>query len=310
MRMTTKPIVCQCKPTRWLLLISAGFMILATPGSQGQAPQKMQLGAPPTDAAPGPAPAYEVSSVKPNKSGDGRMMINQTPDGVSYSNVALLMVLRETFGVEDSRIVGAPGWVRTDKFDIEAKVDAADAPKLEKVPYEERGKMLLPVLVDRFGLKFHHETREMPTYALVVAKGGLKMKEAKPGDTYPNGIKGLDGQSTGGMRMMTGRGKITGQGIPIPNLVQMLSSQRLGRPLFDKTGLIGNYDFELHWTPDDAPPPMAGRAQGGPAGSEGASDPGPSLFTALQEQLGLRLDPQKGSVDVVVIDHIEQPSAN
>jgi len=136
------------------------------------------------------------------------------------------------------------------------------------------------------------------------------MKEAKPGDTYPNGMKGPDGQSTGGMMMMTGRGKITGQGIPIEDLVNMLSSQRLGRPIFDKTGLTGNYDLELHWTPDDAPPPMAGGAQGGSPGSEAASDPGPSLFTALQEQLGLRLDPQKGPVDVVVIDHIEQPTAN
>ena len=305
MRMTTKPIVCQSKPTSWLMLISAGFMVIAVPGAQGQAPQKMQLGAPPTETAPGPAPAYEVSSVKPNKSGDGRLMINFTPDGVLYSNVALQFVLRDTFGVEDSRILGAPDWVRASRFDIEAKADPVDAPKLEKLPDEERGKMLLPVLADRFNLKFHHETRELPIYVLVVAKGGLKMKEAKAGDTYPNGIKGPDGQSTGGMMMMTGRGKITGQGIPISNLVNMLSNQRLGRPLYDKTGLVGNYDFELHWTPDDAPP-MAG----GAPGSEAATDPGPSLFTALQEQLGLRLDPQKGLVDVVVIDHIELPSAN
>jgi uncharacterized protein (TIGR03435 family) len=284
-------------------------MVLAAPGAQGQAPQKMQLGAPPTEAAPGPAPAYEVSSVKPNKSGDGGMRIQFTPVGVSFSNVALQLVLRESFGIEDSRILGAPDWVKTDRFDIEAKVDAADAPKLDNLPFDERRKMLLPVLVDRFNLKFHHETRELPTYALVVAKGGLKMKEAKPGDTYPNGVKGPDGQSRGGMMMM-GRGNLTGQAVPITNLVTMLSNQRLGRPLYDKTGLAGNYDFDLHWTPDDAPPMAAGGAQGGPAGSDAATDPGPSLFTALQEQLGLRLDPQKGPVDVVVIDHIEQPSAN
>jgi uncharacterized protein (TIGR03435 family) len=292
-----------------MLLMAAACMLLAAPGLHGQAPTKMQLSAPPAQSAPGPAPAYEVSSVKPNKSDNGRMRISYTPDGVSYSNVALQMVLRESFGIEDSRILGAPDWVRTNKFDIEAKVDAADAPKLDKVPDEERGKMLLPVLADRFNLKFHHETRDLPTYALVVAKGGLKMKEAKPGDTYPNGIKGPDGKSFGGMMMMTGRGNITGQGIPIANLVNMLSSQRLGRPIFDKTGLAGNYDFDLHWTPDDAPP-MAGGAQAGSPGSDAATDPGPSLFTALQEQLGLRLDPQKGPVDVVVIDHIEQPSAN
>jgi uncharacterized protein (TIGR03435 family) len=237
-------------------------------------------------------------------------MINDTPDGVSYSNVPLQLVLRNTFGVEDSRILGAPDWVRANRFDIEAKVDAGDAPKLEKLSDDERGKMLLPVLADRFGLKFHHETRELPTYVLVVAKGGLKIKESKPGDPYGDGMKGPDGKPAGGMVMMTGRGKITGQGIPISLLVNLLSSQRLGRPIFDKTGLAGNYDFELHWTPDDAPPPMAGGAQASAPANEAASDPGPSLFTAIQEQLGLRLDPQKGPVDVVVIDHIEQPSAN
>ena len=236
------------------------------------------------------------------------MRIQFTPDGVSFSNVALQLVLRESLGIEDSRILGGPDWVKTGRFDIEAKVDAADAPKLDNLPFDERRKMLLPVLADRFGLKFHHETRELPTYALVVAKGGLKMKEAKPGDTYPNGVKGPDGQSRAGMMMM-GRGNLTGQAVPITNLVTMLSNQRLGRPLYDKTGLAGNYDFDLHWTPDDAPP-MAGGAQAGSPGSDAATDPGPSLFTALQEQLGLRLDPQKGPVDVVVIDHIEQPSAN
>jgi uncharacterized protein (TIGR03435 family) len=309
MRLTAKPTVCFCKPARRLLLIAAGCLIVAAPGSEGQAPQKMQLGGPPPEAAPGPAPPYEVSSIKPNKSGDGRMMIRFNPDGVSYSNVPLQWVLRETFGIEDSRILGAPDWVNADRFDIQAKVDPADAPKLDKVPYDVRGKMLLPVLADRFGLKFHHETRELPTYALVVAKGGLKMKEAKPGDTYPNGIKGPDGQARGGAGMMMGRGSIIGQGVGVSSLLNVLSNQRLGRPIFDKTGLTGNYDFDLHWTPDDAPP-MAGGAQAGSPGSDAATDPGPSLFTALQEQLGLRLDPQKGPVDVVVIDHIEQPSAN
>jgi uncharacterized protein (TIGR03435 family) len=307
--MTAKPTVCNRKAARCLILIATGCMILAAPGGHGQAPQKMQLGAPPEQAASGPAPVYEVSSVKPDKSDNGGMRIQFTPDGVSFSNVVLQMVLRESFGIEDSRILGAPDWVKTAKFDIEAKVDAADAPKLDNLPFDERRKMLLPVLVDRFNLKFHHETRELPTYALVVAKGGLKMKEAKPGDTYPNGIKGPDGQSRPGMMMMNGRGSIAGQAISITNLVNMLSNQRLGRPIYDKTGLTGNYDFELHWTPDDAPP-MGGGAQVGSPGSEGATDPGPSLFTALQEQLGLRLDPQKGPVDVVVIDHIEQPSAN
>lgn len=254
-------------------------------------------------------PSYDVASVKPTEFGDGGMRIMFTPDGVLYTNVALQIVLQETFGMDDSRILGAPSWVKTGHFDIEAKVEATDAPKLKMLSSDQKRMMLMPVLVDRFNLKFHHDTRQLPIYALVIAKSGQKLKEATPGDTYPNGMKIPDGHSGAGM-MAWGSGKITGQGVAIASLVKMLSDQGLGRTIVDKTGLTGKYDLDLQWSPDDSPPPVARGTQTSPSVNDDSTDSGASLFTALQEQLGLKLESQKGPVDVIVIDHIERPSEN
>jgi uncharacterized protein (TIGR03435 family) len=160
--------------------------------------------------------------------------------------------------------------------------------------------MFQSFLRDRFQLKVHREPKELPVLALVVAKGGPKLQQARAGDTYPDGIKGPDGKPAGhaGM-MMWGPGRLTGQGIPVANLVPPLT-QQLGRIVQDKTGLTGMYDIELHWTADDAAPD-----------SRSASDsPGPSIFTAMQEQLGLKLESQKAPVEVLLIDHVEQPPPN
>jgi uncharacterized protein (TIGR03435 family) len=247
-------------------------------------------------------PAFEVASIKPNKSDNGMIRIMFTPDGVSYTGVPLQILLRETLGIEDDRILGEPAWVKSDRFDIEAKVDASDAAKLKDLKFDQRRSMLLPLLADRFSLKFHHETRELPLYELVLAKGGSKMTEFKPEDPVNPKPKGW---------MSMGRGKIEGREVPVEQLVHILA-QQLGRTVQDKTGLTGNYTYQLQWTPDDAPPPTARNANS----TSSAGDPtppdaiGPSLFTALQEQLGLKLESTKGPVDVVVIDHIETPSAN
>ena len=296
----------------YLLLFAATLAAMVTQGALGQATFSQANSAAPTagDAA-AQLPAFDVVSVKPNRSGLGPMSMMFTPDGVSDTNVVLQMILRETFGVQDDRILGAPGWVKTDRFDIEAKVEASDAPRLKDFKFDQRWKMLLPVLADRFNLKFHHESREMPTYALVIAKGGLKLKEANPGDTYHNGLKGPNG-AVGAGGVQTRPGEIRGQGVPIAVLLNSLGLQGMDRTIFDKTGLTGKYDFTLTWTPDEAAPAMAGVPDGGsPRGDAAtAADTGPSLFTALEEQLGLKLEPQKSPVDVIVIDHIERPSEN
>jgi len=291
-----------------LLLRVAMVLSLPTPFSLSQASST----APQTQKAVPQLPVFEVSTVKPSKSEDGRMRLMFTPDGISDSGVTLQMLFRDAFGVQDDRILGAPSWVKTDRFDIEAKVEASDLPKLKDMKFDQRRQMLVPLLADRFNLKFHHETKELPTYALVIAKGGPKINEAKSGDTYTNGIKGPNGaMGAGGMQM--GRGKITGQGVPIAMLVETLSRQGLDRTVLDRTGLTGKYDFILQWTPDDSPPPMPSGPGGGQPQSGGATSldaGGPSLFTALQEQLGLKLESQKSQTDVIVIDHIERPSEN
>jgi bla regulator protein blaR1 len=297
---------------RKLLLGAAAMLLVAAPVAEGLAGALSQatVAAAQTGDAATQLPAFEVASVKPNKSGEGMMTgMGATADGTSCMNVTLQEIFRRTFGMQGARIIGAPGWVKTDRFNIEAKVAASDAPKLKGLKPDQRWLMLLPVLEDRFNLKFHHESRELPTYALVIAKGGLKLKEARPGDTYPNGFKGPGG-ATG---MFLDRGKLTGQGVNIAGLINMLVLQGMDRAIFDKTGLTGKYDFTLQWTPDNAPPAMAGAPEGGPPGSEGAPQPdagGPSLLTALEEQLGLKLEPQKERLDVIVVDHIEKPSEN
>jgi uncharacterized protein (TIGR03435 family) len=170
--------------------------------------------------------------------------------------------------------------------------------------------MLQALLADRFKLSIHRETKELPVYALVAAKNGPKLQEAKADATYPNGIKGPDGVARGGM-MRIGGGEVTGQGLPIANLTRMLS-QQLGRTVIDKTGLTGKYDFTLQWTPDESQGPMFKGADGAPPGGNPAppESSGPSLFTAIQEQLGLKLESQKGPVEIIVIDHVEKPSQN
>jgi uncharacterized protein (TIGR03435 family) len=260
-------------------------------------------------------PKFEVATIRPAKE-DDRTMMMFTPDGISLHGVPMKMLLRESFGVEDDRILGEPSWVKN-RFDLEAKVDAEDAPKLKNLKIDQRRAMILPLLKDRFNLKYHHETRELPIYALVVAKGGVKMKASAPDDPSksdsppkPDDPAAKDKPRMGHRLMMNGRGHIESTGTTTTMLVHLLSSQ-LGRTVEDKTALTGNYDYTLQWTPDDAGMPMSGGAPEAPGKGDPSPDAGgPSLFTALEEQLGLKLEATKSTVDVIVIDHIDLPSEN
>jgi uncharacterized protein (TIGR03435 family) len=157
--------------------------------------------------------------------------------------------------------------------------------------------MMLSIFTDRFHLAYHHETRTLPQYLLVSAKGGPKLEEVKPGESGKPG--------TG--YMSAGATKMVATGVEIPMLARMLS-QHLGHPVVDKTGLTGKYSFRLHWAPE--PYEGAPTHDSGPEAASATGDTGVSIFTAVQEQLGLKLEPEKGRVDVIVIDHIEQPAAN
>jgi uncharacterized protein (TIGR03435 family) len=250
---------------------------------------------------------FDVISVKPNKSGTNRMMFMTGAENFSGTNIPLMLVVQNAYNIKEDLISGAPGWVTSDRFDVEAKVAATDVATLKKLNDDQQDAaqqhMLQTLLADRFKLQVHKETKQLPIYELVIAKGGLKLKQATPGDTYANGIKGPDGVSHAGMISMR-PGQFTGQSISLSALVDQLA-RRTHRTVVDKTGLTGNFDVTLNWTPDDGPGGMARTADDGSSG-----DAAPDLFTAVQEQLGLKLQPAKGPVETLVVDHVERPTEN
>jgi bla regulator protein blaR1 len=256
-------------------------------------------------------PSFDVASIKPGRPGEDHVTMFYTQDGFTATDVPLEVLIREAYGVEGSRVVGAPSWTSSKNFDIEAKVDMSVVDELKELSLDERRIMLQPLLADRFRLKVHWETKELPVYALVIGKNGPKFHEAKPGDTYPKGIIGPNGPTGAGALWVQGD-QLTGQGTTLQGLVDILSRQ-VGTDVLDETGLTGKYDFTMQLprvegsvttlmpptgdqrAPDDAPPPESS---------------GPSIFTAVQEQLGLKLESTKGQRKCLVIDHVEQPSEN
>jgi len=224
---------------------------------------------------------YDAVTIKPDDSGN--VSWKNTPDGFSMSAMPATNLIRTAFWVlADDQIVGLPAWARSEPLAIEAKMDAETAATLNKLPPMEHWRqtqlMMQALLADRFALKFHHATRELPTYDLTIAKAGPRLKHAA---------------SEIGGNMIVGDAKIDAHAVSISNFAANLS-HIVGRMIVDKTGLEGGYDFTLEFAPEGAD----------------VSDTRPSIFTALEEQLGLKLVPSKGRVDVIVIDHIERPTAN
>jgi len=279
-----------------------------------------------TSAAPPPAFEYEVASIKPsNPDALGMFMTIPGPEIVSDSftakNLTVLALIRSAYGIpfgDDNRISGAPKWISIEKYDVDAKIEASVVDALKKLNPDQRmaaqQHMLQSLLADRFKLTIHRETKDLPMYTLVIAKNGPKLKESKPDDAAPaapatrGGPGGRGGRGGRGMSIMGRGGPLVGQSVPIKFLVDLLSAI-LGRPISDKTGLTGTYDFTLQWTPDENQSSPGG-APNGPPPPAPADTTGPSLFTAIQEQLGLKLESGKGPVEIIVIDHVERPSGN
>jgi uncharacterized protein (TIGR03435 family) len=233
---------------------------------------------------------FDVASIKPNAANDHRVMIRMMPGGAfSATGVTLKLLIGQAFNIRDFQIVGAPGWAGDLPFDINAKAEGLP----DRVPPEQLRPMLQALIKERFQLKFHNEEKEMPVYALVVGKTGAKLTESQVGERA---------------QMRMGRGQLSGKSIPMPMFAQQVA-QQVGRTVLDRTGLKGSYDINLEWTPEPGhgpgggppPPPDAIPAAGGN---------GPTIFTALQEQLGLRLETQKGPVQMLVIDSVSKPSEN
>jgi len=205
-----------------------------------------------------PSAAYEVATFRRSDPsaqwGGGGPKANGT---LSFHNIALKSVICGAYDA-GQWCTGGPGWLQSDRYDVEAKPDGATAEQLMKLTFKERKpvqeRMQQALLADRLKLKVHFETREMTILALVVAKGGLKIHEAKPGDTYANGLKGPDGKPVG--RAGAGRfgsGFVAGQGTTLDNLINL--SNVTGYPIENRTGLTGLYDFTLHFSPTEPPPP-------------------------------------------------------
>ncbi len=302
--------------SRRLLLSAAGLVAVAVPivFDQVQAAQSPADSQAETTTAM--ALVFEVASVKPDKYSSRMFRFGwYSPETFTATGATLQILLREAYSVENNQISGVPNWANSKRYDIQAKADKSVAEELGKGSLDQRTvkyeRMLQSLLVDRFKLTLHRETKELPVYELVIAKSGPKLQEARPGDTYPNGIGGLGGYS--GPHMLQIRsGQLVGQALPMADLVRLLT-RPLGRTVLDKTGLTSTYDFNLQWTPDESQLPMLEGTEGGQQGTGNARPPdstGPSIFTAIQEQLGLKLESKKGPVEVLVIDHVEKPSEN
>ena len=271
-----------------LVLLAASLLTIPSFAQTSAPPPTPPL---PATAAP---PVFEAATVKVNKSGSSSSGSNFDHGRYTATNIALKNLMNySAYGIPEPRILGGPKWLDSERFDIEAKIDSSAADQMRTLSREQRKlqmqAMFQQLLADRFKLSVHWETRELPVYALVAAKNGPKLQvSTKPGS----------GTSSG-------KGLFTAEGMTLAEISQSLTQElatELGRVVIDKTGIAGRYDVTLKWTPDADRTPADN-------GTEDTST-GPSIFTALQEQLGLKLESTKGPVQVLVIDHIEMPSEN
>jgi uncharacterized protein (TIGR03435 family) len=237
----------------------------------------------PKDEAPAP-PVFDVAAIHPHipEPHEHNSIASSPSDGqFKAENVTLIMLIHWAYGMPDTRILSAPGWASSTYFNLDAEADPALDQQLRSLSSDAarnlKERMVQALLADRFKLAIHTETRGLPIYNLVVAKGGPKLGPVQESGSFVN----------------TWNSRID---LQMSNSVSVLAeelSKIVGRDVVDKTGITGRYHLKLKWTPDNA-----------------LEDSGPSIFTALEEQLGLKLEPAKGPVQVLVIDHAEMPTAN
>jgi len=289
------------------LLTSACLVFVAhSAAAQSTAPK-------PIDAAP--STVFEAASIKPQApSSDGsiRTMVQFPPNGrLTSAGATVKTLICVAYGLSDFQVLGGPNWIEEDRYDVLATPGSALEEQLQKMKSDDntqaKRQMLQALLADRFKLILHHDTKELPIYGLVVAKSGSKLQETKPDDANPDAANApAHPTNKGRMRMSIDSGsiEITATGMAMDGLARQLASQ-LHSTVQNNTGLKGIYDFTLRFTPDDAPMDASGGAN-----ASLADNGGTSIFAAVQDQLGLKLESKKGPVEIVVVDHVDKPSDN
>jgi uncharacterized protein (TIGR03435 family) len=237
---------------------------------------------------------FDVASIKPSDPAGGRTALSLPGnESLTATNVTLRALITFAYDIRDPQLTGGPAWMATDRYDVTAKTAANERPApLDRAPTNDEivasdnrtRERTRSMLAERFGLVVHRETREQVVYLLTIAKGGSKLKENATADRHET---------------TRGRGRNEGHAATIAMLAELLSSAT-GRPVVDKTGLAANYDWLLEWSPDSG----IGDPDTAPTGT------GPTIFTALQEQLGLRLESGKAPIEMLVVDHLDRPSPN
>jgi uncharacterized protein (TIGR03435 family) len=270
--------------------LALAILAIAAPLTVAQSPT--QPVSPPTCASATGA-VFDVASVKPSQLDSHSSHMHGAADSFTAS-ASVFRIVEYAYDLHDFQVIGGPDWIRTTAWDVVAKVDQPPA-NYDSLSNDARGatqqQRAQAVLAQRFNLKCHFETRQLPVYNLVLAKGGPKPALAPtPDDAKKKGFLNTEGRNRSN--------RMEANGLPIQSLASALVWP-LGRTVIDKTGLTGLYDFTLTYTSD---------ADAGSPASDAAS--GPTIFTALEEQLGLKLESAKGPVPVIVIDSIDPPSEN
>ena len=235
-------------------------------------------------AAAQPKEAFDSASIKPAKPGQRGYSIRPLPGRVSAQNVTLQELIGEAYHVFDFQISGGPMWIDSDRYDVEAKAASGAAPS-----QLELRAMLQKLLADRFSLEVLRESKEMPLFVLEPAKGGSKVEAAKHPDQPV-------------MFRVYQRRQITAENAPLEYLTEALT-WITGRPVVDRSGLAGSFDYKLEWAPDE----LQLQSSEAPVETDGKAPP---LDGALQHEMGLRLAAQRGPVDIIVVEKAERPTAN
>ena len=233
-------------------------------------------------------PTFEVATIKPSQPDEQRSVVVQGTRLVT-ADTSLVDLMMFAYGVHPLQIVDGPEWLKTEKFDVVVQPSLPGRPSTAQMR-----SIVQKLLADHFKLALHHAQRELPVYRIVTAKGGPKLTPS---------TKEEQGNNTAAIGITAGR--MTVSNATLSEFASLMQRYvRLDRPIVDHTGIAGKYDFKLSWTPDFS------QFDGNPPGPVRNDENAPSLYTAIQEQLGLKLEAVKEPADVLVIDHVEKPSEN